>query len=421
MRRRGAIGRSSGDVVNVAGVGVVHVLPDLSVAGGPRYVLDLVRSSPEGSIVRHHVAALADGGMRDRFEAASIPTFVLHGSGPTGLARSSVALARIVRRERLDVVHTNGTPADRLVGQTAAALGRAAVVNTFHGLPLADLPEPPGGRGRRAELRRLLRRRASVVMHRANVSAVLAVSDLVRRAHAAALGVDPNGIGLVSPGLPPEMLDAPRADRTAVRRELGIGGDRPDDVTVLVNVGRFDPGKGQELLVDVVAALARRQAAGPPDRAGCPPVLLLVGDGVRRRPAEERAARLGVAAHVRFAGTRDDIAALLDASDVYLTASHNEGFGIAPLEAMARRLPVVAVAGAHTAVAEFVDDGETGVLVPEPSADALADAVAVVLADPERSMRLGRAAVAAARSRSFTETARRVEETYASVTAGKHR
>jgi glycosyltransferase involved in cell wall biosynthesis len=218
------------------------------------------------------------------------------------------------------------------------------------------------------------------------------------------------------------MLDAPRADRAAVRRELGIGGDRPEGATVLVNVGRFDPGKGQELLVDVIAALARRRAHDPAaghDR--CPPVLLLVGNGVRRQAAEERAARLGVASHICFAGTRSDVAALLDASDVHVTASENEGFGIAPLEAMARRLPVVAVAGAHTAVAEFVDDGATGVLVPDPSADALAAAVEDVLADPERSARLGRSARAAARGRSFTETTRRVEETYATVTAGRRR
>ncbi len=395
---------------------VLHVLPDLAVAGGPRYVLDLIGGSVDGSHVRHQVAALAGGPMRDRFEAGGIATTVL-GRGRLGPAGQAWALAKVLRRDGVVVVHTNGTPADRLVGQAAAALTGAAVVNTFHGLPLADLPVPPGGSGRVARARRFARRQVSVALCKANVSAVLAVSQLVRDAHERALGLAAGSMPLVPPGLPPAMLEAPRDEPPgagAVRRALGL-----DDRPVLINVGRFDPGKGQETLVAALAELVGRAPGGNDAATDCQ--LLLVGDGVRFEAAKSLASRLGVADRIVFAGVRVDVRELLDAADCYVTASENEGFGIAPLEAMARRLPVVAVAGGYTAVAEFVQDGVTGVLVHDAAPAAVAAAIGAVLADPGRAQAMGEAGRDAAERRSFAVTTARVEAVYDMVVGGRRR
>ncbi len=75
--------------------------------------------------------------------------------------------------------------------------------------------------------------------------------------------------------------------------------------------------------------------------------------------------------------------------DVYVNPALMEGFGIALLEAMAMRKPVVATATGG--IPEIVRDGETGVLVPPGDADALARAVVNLLADPPRRVAFGQA------------------------------
>ena len=188
-----------------------------------------------------------------------------------------------------------------------------------------------------------------------------------------------------------------------MRAELAVKGSR-----VLVNVGRFDPAKGQDTTVKVVAELV----SSHPDV-----VLLLVGDGVCRGDVEALARRIGVGEQVRFLGMRSDVPALLRAADVYVTASVNEGFGIAPLEAMAMELPVVGVTGEINAIDEFIEDGCTGLLVGGDDPAAVAAAVASVLDDPVLARRLGRAAGESARQRTAAATTAPVEQVYRSVAA----
>jgi glycosyltransferase involved in cell wall biosynthesis len=75
--------------------------------------------------------------------------------------------------------------------------------------------------------------------------------------------------------------------------------------------------------------------------------------------------------------------------DLYVHPALMEGFGIAVLEAMAMRKPVVATTTGG--LPEIVQDGETGMLVPPGDADALAKAVSSLLQDPARCRRLGEA------------------------------
>ena len=73
--------------------------------------------------------------------------------------------------------------------------------------------------------------------------------------------------------------------------------------------------------------------------------------------------------------------------DLYVHPALMEGFGIAVLEAMAMRKPVVATTTGG--LPEIVQDGETGMLVPPGDADALARAVSSLLQDPARRRQLG--------------------------------
>ncbi len=122
---------------------------------------------------------------------------------------------------------------------------------------------------------------------------------------------------------------AERADRGAVRRDLGI----PAGCRVVGHVGSFTPAKNHRFLLDVAAEAVRGADAVR---------ILLVGDGPLRRDMEERAAALGVAGSVVFAGVRPDVPRIMTgAMDVFLFPSLFEGLPLAVVEAQAAGLPVV--------------------------------------------------------------------------------
>ncbi|KAB2950900.1 MAG: glycosyltransferase family 4 protein, partial [Thermoanaerobaculia bacterium] len=119
--------------------------------------------------------------------------------------------------------------------------------------------------------------------------------------------------------------------------------------------------------------------------------LLVAGEGDDRARLEARAAELGIGEAVRFAGGVDaaTLAALYRRAALFAMPSRDEGFGLAFLEAMAAARPCLALT--HTAPAEIVVDGETGLLVPRGARPALVAALAGLLSDPERARRLGEA------------------------------
>lgn len=155
----------------------------------------------------------------------------------------------------------------------------------------------------------------------------------------------------------------------AVRASLCADPKRP----VVSVLSRLDPRKGIDLAIEAMAGV---QEAVPGAQ------LAVVGSGAldpgwRRQLERLGAERLGD--RVRFVGKRDDVADVLRASDVYLLASRQEGLPLGVLEAQATGVPVVAFATAG--LPEIVEDGVTGVLVPEGDLEGLKDGVRRVLLD----------------------------------------
>jgi glycosyltransferase involved in cell wall biosynthesis len=117
-------------------------------------------------------------------------------------------------------------------------------------------------------------------------------------------------------------------DRAGLRTELGL----PQDALVLGHVGHFHWRKNHDWLLLVAAEAFLRE---PRAR------LVLVGDGERMSEIRDRAAALGIAERVALVGSRDDIAAMMQAMDVFVFPSHHEGLGLVLLEAQASGLPCV--------------------------------------------------------------------------------
>jgi glycosyltransferase involved in cell wall biosynthesis len=149
-------------------------------------------------------------------------------------------------------------------------------------------------------------------------------------------------------------------------------------------IGRISPWKGQHIFLQAAALVFK---AFPNARFVIVGAALFGEDEydmeVRRLPK-----RLGIEDVVEFAGFRSDIAHVIASLDLVVHASTmGEPFGQVIIEGMAAGKPVVATNGGG--VPEIVEDGRTGILVPMGDAQAMADAVCRIIADPARAKEMG--------------------------------
>lgn len=167
--------------------------------------------------------------------------------------------------------------------------------------------------------------------------------------------------------------------RAEVRERLRI----PARAAAVIYVGRLAPEKELASLIGAFAGVAKRV----PDA-----LLLLIGDGPCRRELEEHAAQLGLADRVRFAGQQPvtDIRQWLQAGDVFALVSSNEGFPCSLSEAMAAGL--ASVVSDIPGNSQLIDNGVHGLVVPVRDEARIAEAIGVLLADPEACARMGAAA-----------------------------
>lgn len=207
----------------------------------------------------------------------------------------------------------------------------------------------------------------------------------------------PNGIAVDEFLLPAEV-------RLRWRRKEGI----PDEALVMVHVGRFTLQKNHEMLIRAFAKLRLPASA----------CLLLVGEGELQAQTEQLVRELGVADRVRFLGVRADIPELLNASDIFVLPSRWEGNPMSVMEAMAAGLPVVATAVGG--VPELVQDGTTGLLVPNEDTEALAQALQRLVDNPDLRATMGNHARRVAQKRFDARVMTRAYEAlYESILASK--
>jgi glycosyltransferase involved in cell wall biosynthesis/ribosomal protein S18 acetylase RimI-like enzyme len=290
--------------------------------------------------------------------------------------RAALELWRVLKRERFDILHTHN-PKPGLYGRVLGRLaGVPIVVNTVHGLYAT--PDDPWWK------RALVYGLEAVASRFSDAELVQSQEDLalLHRLHLSPgrrlrhLG---NGVDLAR--FDPARFAAD--DRATVRAELGV----TDDQILIGGVGRLVAEKGFPELLEAVVSLDDRYVlvcAGPddPDKADALP-----------RDLIERAASDGV----QFLGMRTDVDRLYAAMDIFVLASHREGFPRAAMEAAAMALPIVAtdIRGCR----EVVEEGVTGLLVPVRDPAALREAIVRLGDDEDLRREFGRQARARAEER----------------------
>ena len=276
--------------------------------------------------------------------------------------KEALRCAGDLRRERTEIVHAYGFYSNVFAIPAARLAGVPVVIGSIRD----TLDSPPLQR----HVHKMVCRLADCVL----VNAEVIKERLVAEGYnGAKIEVIKNGIDL--------SRFARRNEDCKVRLEFGLPPAAPL-VVVLARLSRF---KGIEYFLQAAAIVAKRF-----DEARFLVVGDLIYDPAYRSELKRQAVRLGLGKRVIFTGFRLDVPEVLSEASISVLPCHSaEGLSNSLLESMAVGLPVVATTVGGNP--EVVDEGRTGILVPPREAEALAQAISLLLANPEKARRFGAA------------------------------
>jgi glycosyltransferase involved in cell wall biosynthesis len=265
---------------------------------------------------------------------------------------TAIKLRRLIRRRRIDLIHTHDTH-----GLVDGSICRATLpslrhVHTFH---FGNYPARP--RRPRAIERTFWR----------FPDALIAVGHVQAATIRDYYGIPADRLRTIWNGVEVPRIPSPK---------------RPSDVPIMTSISTLIPQKGLECLLDAAAILKS---------SGEQFVLKIAGEGRLRTALEDRARFLGLADCVQFLGWVPQASRnLLPACDIFVQSSLWEAMSVVVLEAMAAAKPMVVTAVGENS--QVVRDGETGLLVPPGDPRALAASLRALLRDRSLRERLGGAA-----------------------------
>ena len=293
-----------------------------------------------------------------------------------------------------DLVHSHYWLSGR-VGMTLSRTWNIPHVATFHTLAQTKLRARVGEREpeRRSKVESLVMRDADAII----VSTEEEKQDAVRLydAHPQKIKVIPAGVNLDT---------FKPVNQSIARQRVGI-----HEKQVILYVGRIEPLKGIDVLLEAAALLDRSDDIRVLIVGGSP------GNDAELDRLKALTTELGIESMVTFTGAikQNKLPDYYSAADVFVLPSHSESFGLAALEAMACGTPVVVsrVGGLKT----FIDNGESGYLVPWRCPEPFVQRLEMLLANPLLREAIGRAARAKALQMGWGHAADRMLGFYSSL------
>lgn len=344
-------------------IAVMHVINAYTLGGAEKLVFDIASGMDKAKfdVFICSIGAKGDDigqAIRQDLQSRGIKTLSLDKAPRKQRWSGVLRLADILRKHKIDIVHTH-CPSPDFYGRFAASLNWAAVVvSTIHNT---------AGYSRLSE--RILGR---------FVSKYIAISEAVQKYALDDLQLPAHKVVVIHNGIRMETFQGTLALREEKLAELGISGNKK----IIISVGRIAEAKGQFYLIQAAKGILKVF----PDTH-----FVIVGSDQVDKALAQELKRVtmaeGLAEHITFAGVRQDVPELLAISDVFVLPSLWEGFALVSLEAMAAGVPMVATDVGS--IREILVNRENGLIVPPKDAEALADGIKFMLADPERARAMG--------------------------------
>ncbi|MDH4152450.1 MAG: glycosyltransferase [Nitrospira sp.] len=365
---------------------VILLAVGLGVGGTETHIVELASRLDRSRFTVTVCALKPNGTLVQELQKRGVRVLSLGGAGKLD-ARVIVRLFKLLRVEQPDVVQAFLFWANVAARACGRILRAFPVISSYHDEVVSE-----------GWLVRLVDR---LTLHW--TQRIVCCSHAVSRSVVSRIGGTIEHCTMIPFGVDIEQFESAAA---ATRRELGLR----DSGNVIGTVCRLvEPKKGLTILLRAMAELARRY--------GQPPCqLVIVGDGPSRDELEVLREQLGLSSWIVFTGSRRDIPRVLHALDAFVLPSLYEGFGIAILEAMAAGKPVIATTVGG--IPDFVLSKETGLLVEPGNVQALADAIAHLLSDPQQAEAMGaKARVHARDNYRISEIVRQHEQVYSACLA----
>jgi len=326
--------------------------------GGQFFVFELAKAL----LLRNHsvvVSCKPNNSLRERCDRSNIPVAPLDFPPKGQLLRFISELQRIIRSNKIQIIHTNNNY-DRTAGAFAAWRAGIAHVTNVHSFQSIQY-----------NLTHRLRNKMMIdrfLADGASLRSLLVNHD----------GIPASKVSVFYHGVNPEEMRRDEHLRQAVRVQLGF----TEQEVVIGHVGRFVQMKGQEYLLNAFSDAVR---TFPNAR------LVLVGDGELREELVLLSQALGIDRRVTFTGFREDLQALYSSFDLYVQSSIEGGgetISFAVQQALAQELPVIVTRTGD--VAENVREGINGFVVPDRNASAIAEKLRVLLANSSLREEMGK-------------------------------
>jgi glycosyltransferase involved in cell wall biosynthesis len=295
---------------------------------------------------------------------AATPHWVLNGVCRRELPRASYQLANLLRRWKVDILHTHhyeqaviGLLATTMAPHTRLVVGRHYSDTLYR-------------------LRSAWKKKSLLVVEQIVnrcAARIVVPSQYIQQIVTSWQGIPKNKVDQVPYGFVEEKYAIEPADVERVRNELKLSGR-----LVVGNFGRLHDDKGQRFLIEAIREL----------RSRIPSVLvLIVGEGPERSNLEQQIYATGLEQHVKLLGWRRDAITLMHAVDVVVQPTLQEAFSQVMAEALwlCKPLVITDVGG----VSDVITNGVNGLLVPKEDSSALITAIKLLADDAELRRRLG--------------------------------
>ena len=375
---------------------VFYLVDSLNVGGTETQAVELALRLPVSEYEIMMGCLRAEGPLLEKLRGSAVNVREFHPSGGLDSAAGLyelIKLAGYLRRERFRVVHTHDLWSN-LLGVPAARLARVpAIVSSRRDLAHFDWYQ-----GKRRHWLRRIQNLSGVV---------LANATPIRDALISEDRFAPEKLRVIHNGVDTEKFQRAQRDRARLFPDVG------NEMLVVLVGNMHSDVKGHPWLI----------AAAPTVVREFPEVrFVFAGDGELRPTFAAQVAQLGLESTFKFLGRRSDIPEILASCDLAVLPSRAEGLPNAVLEYMAAGLPTIAsrVGG----MAELIQDGVTGLLVPAEDANALAGALLQFLRGPEQARQIAKNGQRfAVENFSFERLIREIDELYAELLErrrGKH-
>jgi glycosyltransferase involved in cell wall biosynthesis len=335
---------------------VLRVLHVINVEASNYFLNNLLDDTAREDVQFFFVTFGSGGPFVAELQRRSATAYALNTQSRSGYVSAMRELSKIIRENKIDIVHTHLFEPTLVSLLVAKRLGRKVIVTRHHSDAVYQLKS-------RVKQRIYLSLEGYINRHAHHI---IAPSRMVRDILVEKEGVPPEKISLIPYGQTPERFDSITPEAVArVNAELGMSNG-----LALVCTSRLYDRKGHVYLFEALAPLIRE---------GLATTLYLVGTGDYRAHLEQLTHRLGIQNHVRFLGWRDDALAIMAAADIIVHPSLEDALSSAVIESLMLARPIIATD--ISGVRDSLDDGKYGMIVPPADSAAFGSALSHVIAN----------------------------------------